>query len=68
MKVTTEYEQKPDVIVTLTWKEATVLRAIGRGVLGRGPSQNVIYMLEDRLSEIGVPSCGPKFSGSFRND
>ncbi len=58
-------QQKPDVVITMSWEEAGVLRAISRGVRGRGPSQDVIYQLAGALTEWGVTSCGPPFSGTF---
>ena len=58
-------QQEPNVVITMSWEEAGVLRAIGRGVRGRGLSEDVIYRLEDELVKVGVPYCGPKFRGSF---
>ena len=55
MKVRTEpVEQKPDVVVTMTWEEAIILRSIVGRINGISPYRDLTSKLFDGLLEVGV--------------
>ena len=55
MKVETKpVEQKPDVVITLSWEEAKKLRAMCGGTGGNGPGRSFTGSLQRELSFVGI--------------
>ena len=55
MKVTTApVQQKPDVVVTMTWEEAIILRSIVGRINGISPYRDLTSKLFDGLLGVGV--------------
>ena len=69
MRVTTEpVEQKPDIVITLSWREALVLREICGCVLGKGYGREVTNELHQKFGDAGLTNhnyCNVSFSGKF---
>ncbi|KKL24241.1 hypothetical protein LCGC14_2417290 [marine sediment metagenome] len=47
-------EQNPEVIITLSWEEAKVLRAVCGGTSGIGPGRSFLNGLAGGLLSIGI--------------
>ena len=68
MKVTTVPEKRPDVIITLSWDEARILKAIIGSLGGNNTGRTFVDSLFDGLERKGVESddrVSKVFSGSF---
>jgi hypothetical protein len=66
MKARLEPKEQPDVIITVSWKEATILRSMSEEIGGLGPGRVFTDDLGVKLNHLGVPydeSTG--FSGTF---
>lgn len=73
MKIETVSTQEPDVVITLSWKEAELLRAICGGTGGNGPGRRFTTEVEDRLASIGISfhyreSGDSRYHGKFENE
>ena len=68
MKVTTvPIQQKPEVVITLSWEEAEVLREIcGNINSSDGRGRRVTNELHDKFRDVGLrPTDEIRFSGRF---
>ena len=67
MKVETKpIEQKPEVVITLSWEEAEVLRAVVGGIYGKHNGREFTTKIFDGLRDIGINNDEEiSFSGSF---
>lgn len=67
MKVTTEpVEQKPNVVITLPWEEARMLRTVVGGISGAGRGRKFTSKLYNNLEELGLSlDHSISFHGSF---
>ncbi|KKK97758.1 hypothetical protein LCGC14_2649540 [marine sediment metagenome] len=66
MKAKLEPKDQPNVIITVSWKEATILRSMSEDIGGLGSGRVFTDSLGVVLNNLGVPydeSIG--FSGSF---
>ncbi len=56
MKVETKpVERKPEVVITLSWEEATILRMVCGGVGGGGKGRNFTTRLWRDLANLPIP-------------
>ena len=66
MRAKLEQEKQPNVIITVSWKEATILRSMSEEIGGVGSGRDFTNDLGTTLNNLGIPydkSTG--FSGSF---
>ena len=67
MNVTTESEQKPDVVITISWEEAEILRTMMGTLVGGGSGRCFTDELYDHLGIIDVgTNSSIKFTGRFK--
>lgn len=70
MKVETKpIEQRPEVVITLSWEEAEVLLAVVGNISGWGQGRDVTSAIYDGITglAVGLRSATVRFSGSFRD-
>ena len=67
MKVETKpIEQKPEIVITLSWEEASVMRTVCGGIGGGSQNRYFMSSLWRELSDRGVPAHPEfEFSGNF---
>ncbi len=67
MKVRLLSEEQPDVVITISWKEAAILRTISDEVSGLGPGRVFMNEVGMTLNNVGVPlDNSTEFSGCFK--
>ena len=70
MKVETKpIEQKPEVVITLSWEEAELLISIIGKISGKGPVQHFMNEVYAGLRKLNVESdCSLRFSSWLADD
>ncbi len=67
MQVRLLSEEQPDVVITISWEEAIILRSISEGISGLGPGRVFADDVSLALNGVGVPlDNSTEFSGCFR--
>ena len=67
MKVTTVAEKQPNVVITISWREAEILRYMFWNIDGKGEGRDFIRDLSEKLNNVGVPHAAHiSFSGNFK--
>ena len=67
MQVTTVPETRPDVIITMSWKDARILKSILSKIVGKSLGRGMIDTLFGVLGAADIESdLDVKFSGSFQ--
>ena len=66
MKARLVPEERPDVIITMSWAEAKMLRRISSGIGGLGPGRDFTNEIGIVLNGLGVPLGDIGFSGHFQ--
>ncbi len=67
MKVETVPKQQPDVVITISWREAQILQGMCWNIGGSGEGRAFIDTLSDGLGDIHVEKIfDVSFSGAFR--
>ncbi len=67
MKVRLLSEEQPDVVITISWNEAVILRTMSEGISGLGPERVFMDEVGMTLNNVGVPlDNSTEFSGCFK--
>ena len=67
MKVETATTRKPDVIITVLWEEAQVLRSVLGGIYGTSTHRSLTNDLYNKLGDLGVNEANINFGGKFND-
>ena len=59
--------EQPDVLITLSWKEAEILQVVVGGIHGASPNRDCTDKLHDVLCDLGITEVSNvAFSGTFQ--